>query len=116
MKSDLLTNLFSESFKEAKRRLGKAVEFSDLNTASEADDNMYGRGKRKKRSCQVYSPAEDSSSEQESSESSVTTTIVKHFHLSLKILLRGSLSHVRKFIPIELQHCFIIFLISSVTV
>ena len=112
MKSDLLTNLFSESFKEAKRRLGKAVEFSDLNTASEADDNIwngYGRGKRKKRPCQVYSPAEDSSSEQESSESSVTTTTVKHFHLSLKILLRGSLSHVRKFIPIELQHCFIIF-------
>jgi hypothetical protein len=39
----------------------------------------------------------------------VTTTTVKHFHLSLKILLRASLSHVRKFIPIELQHCFIIF-------
>ncbi|KAK4014026.1 hypothetical protein OUZ56_026572 [Daphnia magna] len=54
-----------ESFKEARRRLPRAVEFSDLNTASEADDNMYGRGKRKKRPRQVYSPAEDSASEED---------------------------------------------------
>ncbi len=68
MRSDLLTRFIfiSESFKEAKRRLPKAVEFSDLNTASEADDDMYGRGKRTKRPRQVYSPAEDSSSEEES--------------------------------------------------
>ncbi|KZR96220.1 Uncharacterized protein APZ42_009565 [Daphnia magna] len=64
-----------ESFKEARRRLPRAVEFSDLNTASEADDNMYGRGKRKKRPRQVYSPAEDSASEEDNISDTENNTV-----------------------------------------
>lgn len=66
---------FSESFNEAKKLISRAVDCSDMNTASEADENRYGKGKRVRKPRAVFSPTPQESTEEdvESSDNEQTT-------------------------------------------
>ncbi len=53
----LFTFIFIDTFHAAKKLIPRAVQGTDINTGSEADENQYGKGKRVKRPRIVYSPA-----------------------------------------------------------